>query len=264
MEYEDRIVCFLDILGFSDHINQTDTDVEHDNTEKIKEILEAFSSIRRILEIDDDEMREIDGLQITQFSDSVVISFKTDQQSGVFFTLLSILQLQSTMLSSRILLRGAITRGGLIHTDKLLFGPGLIQAHYLESKVAKYPRIILDKEVLIIGRKFRSDDHLPKQEEKYIKSLLKEDSDDWNYIDYFGEAVQWELDDPDYEYPQYLHQTYEFIKKNLSSNEPSILGKYSWMREKYNQEIEKIKQWISKADSDPELSEIYSELKFID
>jgi len=41
-------------------------------------------------------------------------------------------------------LRGAATVGNLIHDTACVFGPALIRAYELESKEAKFPRIILD------------------------------------------------------------------------------------------------------------------------
>jgi hypothetical protein len=57
----------------------------------------------------------------------------------------------SFQLSSAIkgyLLRGGVTIGDVIHDDEVVFGPGLNRAYYLESKVAKMPRFVLDNEVI--------------------------------------------------------------------------------------------------------------------
>ena len=42
------------------------------------------------------------------------------------------------------LFRGGVTVGDLVHEDEAVFGPGLNRAYYLESKIAMYPRIVLD------------------------------------------------------------------------------------------------------------------------
>ena len=42
------------------------------------------------------------------------------------------------------LLRGGVTVGDVIHEDEIVFGPGLNRAYYLESKIARYPRFVLD------------------------------------------------------------------------------------------------------------------------
>ncbi len=46
------------------------------------------------------------------------------------------------------LLRGGITVGQIIHDDECVFGPGLNRAYELESKIATYPRFVLDAELL--------------------------------------------------------------------------------------------------------------------
>lgn len=49
MQYEDRIVCFIDTLGFKGHIDQS-----KGNPAKIKAIADALIAIRRVLDIDID------------------------------------------------------------------------------------------------------------------------------------------------------------------------------------------------------------------
>ena len=45
------------------------------------------------------------------------------------------------------LFRGGITVGDIVHDDECVFGPGLVRAYELESKVAQYPRFVLDRGV---------------------------------------------------------------------------------------------------------------------
>jgi hypothetical protein len=51
--------------------------------------------------------------------------------------------LSAILLGIGIYVRGAIVRGALHHTDALLFGPALVDAHEIEQRVAKYPRIVV-------------------------------------------------------------------------------------------------------------------------
>ena len=72
MRYDDRIVCFIDILGFASLIDGT-----HDNgvdrEDEIDRIARVLNHIRVALDIDDDQVSA--SKVVTQFSDSIVISF---------------------------------------------------------------------------------------------------------------------------------------------------------------------------------------------
>jgi hypothetical protein len=85
--YEDRIVVFLDILGFKEVINETVRLDGSDNTSEIQNLIDAFNSMRYFVEplYLDESSPELDRCKkITQFSDSLVISFPLNAESGVF------------------------------------------------------------------------------------------------------------------------------------------------------------------------------------
>jgi len=64
--------------------------------------------------------------QVTQFSDSIVISFEISDEPLEFKYLLGeLLHLTYELLKSEILIRGGISYGSLIHTDKVLFQSGV-------------------------------------------------------------------------------------------------------------------------------------------
>ncbi len=46
MKYEDRIMCFIDILGFKKHIIETDTKDIEVNSRNIKNLVCAIEAIR--------------------------------------------------------------------------------------------------------------------------------------------------------------------------------------------------------------------------
>ncbi len=253
MEYEDRIVCFMDILGFKAHVKKTDTKDNKENIKNIDNIASSIEAIRYFTDMDKPEGNE--GKQITQFSDSLVISFLSDEESGVFNSLLTILWIQISLVRHGILCRGGIVRGKLVHTEKYLFGPAMVNAYTLESKAALYPRVILDESIIISGMKAHGKHHFAHHEKESIMSLLKKDSDGMYYIDYITES-QSELDDPTYDYPQYMHELGQIIKEGLKSSDPSILIKYQWLKEKYVHHVKELKN-IYKDDIDKDISDAY-------
>ncbi|MDP4209894.1 MAG: hypothetical protein Q8928_13865 [Bacteroidota bacterium] len=236
MEYEHRIVCFIDILGFKNiiakTINSDNDDVEHE----IEKINKLFLLAREILNIDK-ENRISKTKVITQFSDSIVISFVVDERSEVFFTLLEILHLIINFIYEGILVRGGIAYGKLIHTDKILFGPGLNAAYETESKAALYPRVILDKTVVEIGKRFHAEGSNSTYEEESIMNIITKDTDDMYYIDYIHKA-QSELDEPDLDMPEYIERLRQIIKSNQNIDSPDIKVKTGWLINKFNNLIE--------------------------
>jgi hypothetical protein len=130
--YERRVVAFYDILGWRSHIKRA--------ARKVDEI----GVLRRLILKTARAPRLDKGLdlKVSTFSDNVVIS----QIQGTNTPQL-LMQLATWQLGAAIngfLLRGGVTVGDLLHEDEAVFGPGLNRAYYLESKIATYPRVVLD------------------------------------------------------------------------------------------------------------------------
>ena len=257
MNYEDRIICFLDILGFGSHISSSVDKGDGDKTEKIKEIAGVFTSIREYLNIDCPDDRQ--GKEITQFSDSVVISFPAYSESGVFDALLEILWVQISLVQKGYLCRGGVTRGRLIHTPTLLFGPAMVEAYTLESKAALYPRVILDDEIINTGVAAHATHHSPNHELQSIRNLLERDLDGMYYINYITRA-QSELDDPELDYPGYLHQLRKIVAEGILASDPSIAIKYKWLRERLVVHLREVKDSAGKLPEGHHLREAYESI----
>ena len=275
MKYEQRIVAFIDILGFSDIVNDTiDKKNGEDIENKINDVVSAYRVIHDILDLNEksDKLssRSNQSKKVAIFSDSIVISFKFEEPSEVFFTLMELKWLIMQLLSNGWLCRGAVSLGKLNHTDEYVFGPALIEAYLLESKAALYPRIILDRTVIDAGSLHSAVRHTRKMEAEYVEDLLELDSDGMYYIDYFSKA-ETELDDPMYDFPKYINNLGEIIRKGLmASSHHSKVGlriKYSWMRERYNRMVSIVtKEDVIKGleqSGEFEVADFYKELKQI-
>ena len=169
-----------------------------------------------------------------------------------------------------ILCRGAITYGKLIHTEKVLFGPALAEAYLLESKAALYPRVILHKDIIDLAGEFPLQTNSSDDEIQSVMSLLEKDSDGMYYIDYFDKA-QPELNDPEYDFPEYIYKIGQKIRKGLmgssSTYKADLKVKYRWMKERYNRLIDKVNNsefidGLIKA-GEFELAESYKQFKKI-
>lgn len=148
--YEQRLVAFVDVLGWSSLVRRS---VEH--PEEIAG-LNIASSYLSFVPQGTAKMREFfakhdveDPIRIdaTHFSDSLVLScpLKTPATNS----LMSQLQLTCmSLLYSGRYTRGAVVVGLIYHRENVLFGPALLEAVRIEREVAKYPRIVVAPEAL--------------------------------------------------------------------------------------------------------------------
>jgi hypothetical protein len=240
MNYENRIIAFIDILGFRSIIEKTIDQEGNDIREKINDLNDILLLIRDILDIDKPENIFSDTKKVTQFSDSIVISFLAGEESEVFHTLLSILWVIINFVDHGILCRGGLAYGKIIHNDKVLFGPALIQAYETESKAALFPRVILDESIIELGEKYHGRQHRAEHEREYLMQLVSKDTDGMYFIDYFAGA-QSELDEPEYGMPDYINNLRKIIISNVGNNKPDMKVKYGWMRDKFNRLVRQFK-----------------------
>jgi hypothetical protein len=262
MNYENRVICFIDVLGFSELIASTVDKSGEENQKNLKQVLWALNRIKQMVKgLDLDPAR---SKQITQFSDSIVISFLYKEESEVFHTLLSLRYLLIDLASKGILLRGGITSGKLIHTKDIVIGPAMINAYIMESKAANYPRIIVDDSIFEIAANYKRDMHSSEDELIHIGNLLGRDSDGIHYID-FIKGIYGELDEPELGYPLYLFEISKIIKKGIVHHNPSVRIKYSWLKEKYNEVVIPIKKNAETFNfEEPEAAEAYAALPVFD
>lgn len=223
--YENRIVAFIDILGFENIIKSTiKSQSELDNLgTALTYIHNYFSSVR-------DGYLDKSRVQLSQFSDSIVISVSMKNSSEMLSIFKHLKTIQVNLLFQDILLRGGIVKGQLIHNDEILIGPGMINAYKLESKCAMHPRIVIDPKVLW---QFSRSDGV-KQTERlkdydYEKSFAKE-TDGTAYIDYFNDIMSYLVDDKDIH--SYFRKVCTIVAKHIDNEDISIKVKYLWMREK--------------------------------
>lgn len=129
--YSNRLVCFIDVLGFSQKIISSDG-------KKIKSILDDLYEL-----VNELKNKTFKDIKITTFSDCVVISVESNTQF-VFELIISISRIQMIYLTRGFLTRVGISSGAFFHDDRMLFGKPLINAVTLEKNVDK-PIILLDE-----------------------------------------------------------------------------------------------------------------------
>ena len=238
--YEERYCLFLDILGFQSHVDDSvNRKLDLKNAMTFMRLKSALSGIYE--EVNYRESIEVAGKsrlssrRVSQFSDSVVVSYLKNELNGagVSSMLFDIHRLQLRLVSSGILLRGAISSGLLYHDEKLIFGPALNEAVALE-KLASYPRVIFEGQIL-------DDAFLPRPHPKNrtldasrsIISMAQMDFDGLYYIDYFNLHPD-DFNEEWYELYEYLGALRKLIRGLANKKDPSIKVKHSWLRTKFN------------------------------
>jgi hypothetical protein len=137
--YTERYVTFADILGFAEIVRKSAQDSSPRRHDELLRALIEAGAYHPGLDASDD-------IQFQTFSDSIVMS-SASTVSGLQHILVSMIDLSIRLLRDGLLIRGAIAKGGLHHKQSIMFGPAFLEAYGIESKIAKYPRIVLSREV---------------------------------------------------------------------------------------------------------------------
>lgn len=145
MQYEERYVAFIDILGFRNRVNKA-----NEQPELIDRLVTALSEMLTYHPLQE-RMRNTEGFEntfrVSTFSDNIVISGSYNAIGASLVVNLSA-HLAMRLLHHGVYARGAISKGKLIHTENIVLGEGLIRSYELESRASIYPRIIIDEQVL--------------------------------------------------------------------------------------------------------------------
>ena len=243
--YEKRIVAFVDILGFSTMIEDSKADT--DLRRKIKKVVETIRESA-------DSKADRSIRKVTTFSDSAVITYPLQDHSALFNLLMDVIHLQLKVGALGIMIRGGIAIGDCYHDGRIIFGPAMNEAYRLESKEAKWPRVVITSETLKIGIKetVRSNSYESNNELTEIRSCLKQDdyneeinNPDLFFVDLLRQPQ--ELVDFGDEYFKWLRgfrvaiveglNRYSSANKSLelnASNAANVFSKYRWILKYWN------------------------------
>lgn len=131
-QYQRRVIAFLDILGFSQLVEQADHPEWRSGIEGVLKTLSGTLA-----------PNETFDLRLSQFSDCIVISAPVEPYC-VNLVMTGSIVLANNLLQQSVLLRGGIAVGNLIHTDDVMFGPGILTA-YSKDISGGPPRISIDQ-----------------------------------------------------------------------------------------------------------------------
>lgn len=172
--------------------------------------------------------------RVSQFSDSIVVSYIVEETSAVFDLINDISLTVVDLANWGYLVRGAVTVGPLLHDKKHLVGPAMVTAYEMESQKARFPRVIVDRSVIAAARKYRVDRHTADEEEDYVRSFLAKDKDGWYFIDYISfNAVVAACGIDTWDYGDYLKRIAGIVERLLQHKDAGVREKGLWLHKRY-------------------------------
>jgi hypothetical protein len=168
MEYEiysRTLVSYVDILGFADLISKSRTDVSQVGrvAAVLSTLKERSSHWSRIHRAPSGEPEKI--FSSLDFSDHIVRCTRIAEDANVSDLIDSELfflgDLQLKVAEYGVLLRGGVCVGDIFFKpdDTIVFGPALVRAYELERDHAVYPRIVIDRNLILEMRQLGGDQH---------------------------------------------------------------------------------------------------------
>ena len=216
--YADRYCAFVDILGFRQLIAQLDTGGT------------SFETLRglltRIHGAHSDAALDISGTDFKAQSISDAVAISTNVSAGGLGEIFkSLTALTLDLLVEGYFIRGAIVKAPLYHDDKIVVGKALVQAFHYESEVAKFPRIIVTRDVktdlVMFGSSLSSKSLYPRMEN------LRRSQDGPMYLDVLGPISS------------LLQKSEHYYRsKELTSEESAEIRRLSQVRDKIQQRYE--------------------------
>lgn len=222
---ERAVVTFIDILGFKNL-------VEKMSDNEMSEILSIFHKYNTENPLDRYTFNNCMSteklafnIKTIFFSDSVVrIRYAFDWDKGVLSDghymyileneLLLLADIQSELLKKGILIRGGTTIGDILYDEETnqLFGKAMNRAYELESKIANYPRIVIDP----------TFSHVYSRSIDLTESPIYIDSEMLCSVDYFNEReaklLLWDLK----RWPEKRQEIFERIKSSIISQKKQL------------------------------------------
>lgn len=232
--YPIRVVALIDILGFKAALEKS----ESDKAEYLR-ILETLEALKtHFLKPKDDIDRDTDAkfnadTQITQVSDSLLISRPIDEIGGLHEMLSDCAIAIHVLIEHGFLSRGAITLGRLYHKNTILFGRAFMDVFEAE-KHQKRPIVTFPKELFELARMFhgQADADAGDWEVEFLKQSCIMDGDSY-YLDYFTDFEMVDGDGPESAYIHY-NKLRALIEQGMSSNDRGTYLKAVWAAVQFN------------------------------
>jgi hypothetical protein len=264
--YEERFIAFVDILGFGklvessavapdvvqkilDALMSIHPDKIRDempftiNHDKVpaEEMEQLLSDLRRARAA----IRHLAPVAVHYFSDSLVISAPANNVMASQMVLDLLTKLSTMMwMSHKLLLRGGVTVGPLVHVENgPMFGPAMNRAYYLESKLAIAPRFLIDRHCI---ERYREVETFG-----LFESFIQEQDGDFFYaslatafLHIINDSAQSTLGEEFLEqYRSAMQSAPKAIERLIAKfkDEADISKKYVWLAEEFSARIPEVR-----------------------
>lgn len=225
--FKEKFVTFVDLLGFRGSIIEARNDVKELNKikKKVQSLQSHFGAVRK------KGVPEF-KVKVHAFSDCIVRE-RDYFKGGLYSEISSIAFSLIETLNDGYLVRGGMTHGLNYSNKKIIVSPAFLRAYELETKVAKYPRVIVDDTTLAHFEQrpdWGGDAHSHSVDKNYVYSLLIKDPHDGCYfIDYLNFAYR-NADESGPSFLQYLLKIQKtLILEGLQHPSEEIRKKYKWL-----------------------------------
>ncbi len=199
--FEQRVVAYIDVLGLSQPLMQADSSRRY--AEAVDAILGpivrdkdepwlVLPHVRTGEEIEIDLALPVTrGARVTTISDAILLSVPlgvrakpAERLRRIFSCLRAVYGVQQSLLALGLRTRGGVAIGGLIHKSHLVVGEGLVRAYKLESELAIYPRVVIDRSII----RLLIDGPMPNMVlfRNRLAHLVRQDADGAYFIDYLS------------------------------------------------------------------------------
>jgi hypothetical protein len=234
-EYRDSTVALIDILGFTRAVRLLKDDKSGEAQKKVAAGIKVLKDVEDQLKTDFYKkfINPEGDLRVTMFSDTIVCTSASANSLRVIF--------QAHMIGCELMAKGFLCRGGIsgglsFHQNNIFFGDAVIDAYYMESELASYPRILVCNDIAKEFHQARKS--LPNG---FSDNFLRQDVDGLWYVNVFDGPTGYLLANKSKDWPQ--TEVAEFwvsagrcIQTGLQENggNVSVTAKYSWAASKYN------------------------------
>lgn len=170
---KESLVCVIDILGYKGLMNYNNRLEGNEVLSMLREIFTKVLNFPKNMS----QLGDTPKCYFKAYTDNFLIAFplvKSEPFPRQFITFNFIISdLFRQFLFHNILVRGAYEIGEIYVDEDFAFGKSLIEAHKLESKIAKYPRVVLSDKLV---NKFKQIYQRPNPP-KYTGNA----SDEWDF-----------------------------------------------------------------------------------
>lgn len=232
-KYHNKVVCFMDILGYKNIVNQTRNCNNLSDISELPTLSIIMQQYEKATETNDNK------LTVRTFSDCMYV-FCDLEDIEILLDFITTFQLQifrgggvnnqnlenKLVPDKLILARGGITYGEMYSSNNNFWGPAIIDAYQLESEIAIYPRIVIDY--------------------KFINAYVDKFNPNLDFIDT-------DSDFPYLNYIKYLHNTknkicksdiqrnifdlQNYMQKKIDILNRHVFQKYKWLENYYQKNL---------------------------